>query len=573
MIGLADLFPSEVLGLVDSLGRQDAQVALFNLGYLSREQFGDPPALQRGVTLFRTDYQHVDQFSRGLYLPAGATGPLTGAEAALLQRLTGLEGDFMFDKLPQVGDSGLLSRVAGLRINLFRSPPSDSEVFSSSDLDFLAALADWPGCVPAALAGRQARALAALNGAGDPAELIRRVWKGLLSGAISYFHSDVEPHKPAVTPRFRSALRASLGANDPAYLEFVQHVPSPPQPVDTRFMAARVRDPRNLLALRFAQILAWIDGYYQGSIDETFGPVTRSAIEARMADDRRADRKNGPNPCYAFVAHGFWAFNHVLFFSRMFEPDAGKAVDRNEAEAVVFTQLEQAYARLSPGRKTEAQLNMLKLALDLVKPAPALAADRPGQGGFWFSGFRRIAEWFRNLFRRFFKELRNPAASRRCGIVALGLFKRLGEALYLLGRGIAYLDGPRELFVPTSDGKEIAACTRFGRDFDCMSFIAATITSDELEEHQQRCVLFSRALSVLFGFTAVVVRVVLAAGRLSWLGLSLLILRIYTRLRDIIDDVISGPTAAITGVRRSSFPAYIAGSTPRRSRMRQSLLG
>lgn len=546
---LAGLFPASVLELANGISQRSTREALFNLGYLSRDAFHDAQAYRRASMSFRAEYRLAAPDLELLSLPDQRAGELSDAEAGLLRRLAGLEGDFEFRRMPRVGESGLLVRVARLRLNLFGSVPCHADVFSDADLALLGEIADWPDCLPHPAGNAEARVLAALNAAGDPVELIRRVWEGSVANMVAYFHSVEGEQSPPVTSRFRRTLRASLGAGSEAFREFGVCVPIPPAPPDIAAIAVRLTDPRNARALRFAQIMAWIDGYYQGRIDEAFGPVTRSAVQARIHDDRRADEKTDPGPCFAYVGSGYWTFNHVLFFRRIFETGSGKSADGHAAEREFIVGLEESYAGLSTKAQADAQQRLYALAAPLADPALRFVADRPGQGGHWFSGFRRIFAWLRTLCERFFQALHSAEATHQCRIVALGLFRRLGEALSLLARGTAYLLGARELFVVTADRKEVAAYIRFGTDFDGLSLVSATATPDQAAELARLCQSFGKAIGAVLRFIAVVIAAILDAGRLSWLGLALLILRLYIEWRNAADAALVGPRVSAQLVR------------------------
>jgi hypothetical protein len=542
MLELEGLFPAEVLKTASNISQRSILQGLLDLGYINTAQFEQTSAIAQAIIAFRADYRREGIRPEPLDLPAPESGTLNVAEAQLLRRLTGLEGDFIFPRLPGIGEISLYSRIARIRLDLFNADNQSAgdHGFTAADYQFLLAVAAWKGCLNRQeLAGDEpARALSALNATGHPGELIRRVWKPCSTDLMVYFFSDQGECVPELTPAFRKKMSQSLPRGSTAFKAFTQNVLERTDHPNEDFLQARIREEINARILRFAQIMQWIDGHYLGKIDEVAGPLTRAAIQEYILDAQLANVDDAPelDEVLAYLGNGYWAFNHVEFFNYLFRTSAEVATAQlagessGDAELDFVTELEASYARLNANKADAVQRDFGAIGAKLSHGPPDWKGDNRERPHIrLFNGFKRLFARLRKFVGQLFYRLSQPTNQIK-SLVYL-LFRKMGDALAVFGRGLSFLCGKRQVVTMAADGSTPAIFTTFHADFDTHMIVSDGALLEQLQSHGGQCRALGEALGRVLPFVATVIKTVLTITTpIGWMRLALLILKEFRQM-------------------------------------------
>lgn len=544
MEDLAAFFPIQSIETAREISQHSVRRALLDLAYLEPAPYIGSAELDAAIAAFRSDYRRAGLVVEPLDSPSAAPGSLSVGEGQLLRRLTGWEGDFLLDRLPVPGETCLYSRIARMRLDLFGFGAGypRSSAFAQHDLRSLRELAGWDGAMtPQDDAGDEhSRLLAALNGAGNPSELIRRVWKKSLPNRVVYFYSDKGERGRKLDGAFIEALRSSLPPGSHVFRDFLHNAAGRGGPV-VEYTKAQVADRMNRRVLRFIQIMTWLDGHYLNQVDEDFGPLTRDSIaqsldESNFLEERQPHRFD---ELMAYLGKGYWVLNQKVFFDYLFRetndhPAAAQAtaIDQN---LTFVTEFEASLSRLGPAAAAAVQRQLSAIGEEIAGGGAGLAA-KPLQmrQGVRFPGIRRWLLRLREFFSRLIDRLLNGDATNQVRSAVHALFSEIADAIALFRSALGFIMGKNDLITLNAEGKAPSLYSGFGADFDTTALVSAAATVEQIESHRELCRQRSDGLAALMELMAIVIRVVMTVTPKGWLQLALLIARTWRQMRSPI---------------------------------------
>ncbi len=191
---LSDIIPEKEVEKLE-IGRvEEILQPLKDLGYIKA---ADELLLPIGIRLFRKDYLSLNLIPE--FAPNFVSLSLTeleGEELSLLHTLTALDGDFLVETLPSIGEVNLCSRIIHYRLNIHHLyHDSIDSPFSQKSLEALKKLREWIHNLPPTPLGL-------INLIGDIPILIRHIninSNGKLNKKIVAF----EYHKSTDTSPFK----------------------------------------------------------------------------------------------------------------------------------------------------------------------------------------------------------------------------------------------------------------------------------------------------------------------------------------------------------------------------------
>ncbi len=303
--------------------------------------------------------------------------------------------------------------------------------------------------------------------------------------------------------RFRRELKEYLA---PAFYEKVRRELLDRE--NATLFSETLNHPYNQFLVRLLQLHQWINGYYNGLIDNDLGKRTFNSIREIDRDIKGMKlrfvlyRLNPQN--------GTWLLNIRYLFAEMIDSlESFKAEDsfetvvkRYEAEIAnnpdvrnqkdrIDKQLKKEFKEAKKNRKAKklrrVYFGVRSLARSIVR------------------GMTRLIQLIIKGLKFLFRLLKN---------FVLMLYREIREGLRKFAQGIAFLFGKRQVTTSFSDGRP-AIVTRFDFDCDVRSF-ASLNAGEQIAAHSHNCRNITHNLQFALTLTATIIEWTFRAISLTW---------------------------------------------------------
>ena len=494
--------------------RQVAQ-HLVDLGYLgSAEAAGEDRLLAAALERFYLEASgFFNQFERhaedatlappprlepDVVLRAALVDPLrvSFSRLRLLQELTGFDGVLRLRGQPREGEGSLRTRVLRFRLATFNFlDRGDTVDRAGYDAAARAALERFARLLALPL-DEPAGALRAMDLLGDAAGLVARfttVFEGRELVAEVERSGRLEQRGHFRRPRRRPRRRSAIGRRRD--LE---------------------EDPLNLFGLELLQVLLWMDGYYEGTIDLDWGPRSVEALKMAVAqealDPARLLRQE----------QGFWLMDARYAMPRLLEL-VGEDEDVYAQQDTILDGIERAM-EASPELDSWMALESRARERDAVVREKSTRRQYFGIGAL-VRALRKVAAWVKHAFDRFLERLRHLVGPvlQFIRFIGKGLRRALGFAALALRRLHLFATG--QPFSTWAEPPLGLVMTQPDLGGDTRSFALGQVSPALVAEHHLELRRMNRLLGLVLG-TAIEVAKLFVGGPLSWMAAGRAIFRI-----------------------------------------------
>ncbi len=480
---------SEEFDELDLHEQSMAEELLDNLGYL---QFYDANSNQpSSATILEAINQFRNDLSSSIIPdtpPAGDSPYLTEEEEELLGNLSSLEGHFDLHKfeLSRIEVDALLTRVLNFRLMaLSLHAKHNEDRYDTKTTEALKELKEWTGI------NADSELIEKL---GDIAELIQ-----LLNSKDTFedstYHGIVFFENSRDTPverKFRNdgaAFRTGLAPLTTYAREEIMPILDKRFDVGTfparykRKVEAYEEDRINRLFIRIIQLQLWLNGTYDGRLDEDMGTMSLNAIDhlAEVINFEEPTHIIHPKTFVMKLNKNHWAIN-VRHFLSLVTMNINIAMRDKEV-----TSVSAEVDKMSEGLSADEKERFYRELDGIVKADQGVAPNEKKKkrkskngrsfwrvvGGFFKKIGKVIVKGFQavvNALKSFFKWIKN-------GVKAL--VNEIKKAFSRLQNAVGFVFGKRQITTGY-----IASDYDF--DFDVVTRVSGPLTPEMIKEHEQK---------------------------------------------------------------------------------------
>jgi len=445
----------------------------------------------------------------------------------LLEVVTDIDEGITINRLPELGESGLITRMIHYRLSLLGLYSGPVELnynaFSYAGLEKAANFVQKPKLKTVnLLADLQNYTEAFLNENGYKYSVV--AFKSGIAGK----RKDV----PEYSGKFKRQLREDLNGHEAEYEILEEKLfHRNDENVDIHLLHNMAGDETNRFILRLIQLHQWMSGYYNGALDADFDELTvESLIEIIENYNEGSDDKIRAADVLARVRDDYFIFNSLCFLKQY--KDENRQADQTLA---TLTILSDAYNKAEPLQKQMFETNF-QSGIDSVKAGQDVLPE--SRNGILRREFYGIRMFFKKAFRFAHKLFRWIVSSlKRAGTFVHNairmIYSYLKEAVRHFIEGVKFLLGKLPVTTQSSDGSLMYS--NFDLDKDGLNIFESSNAADiKIHMDMVRQKVHSMSFSLaLIGFLFDALKTTLSAAVvIAW---PLFILKLVIAFKKVID--------------------------------------
>lgn len=449
------------------------------------------------------------------------------AELKLLETVTDIDEGIPIMKLPELGESGLITRIIHYRLSLLGLYTGPIE------LNFNAF--SYAGLEKAAIYIRKSK-LSTLNLLANLQNYTEAFLteNGFLHSVVAFKSGITGKQKdvPAYSGKFKRQIRQDLKDHEARYEILEEKLfRRNDDNVDLALLQSMAGEEINRFILRLIQLHQWMAGYYNGALDADFSELTvESLIEIIENYNEGTDDKIRAADVLARVRDDYFIFN-CLYFLKQYKEENRQADQTMNTLAI----LSDAYSKADPGEQQAFETNF-QAGIDLVRSdQDTIPETRNGVLRRVFFGiktfFKKAFRFARKLFRWIVNGLKQAGIFVKNAIRMIYTF--LKEAIRHFIEGVKFLLGKLPVTTQSSDGRSMYS--NFDIDKDGLNIFETADASDikiHLDMVKQKVHSMSFSLA-LIGFLFDTLKTALSlATVIAW---PLFILKLVIAFKKVID--------------------------------------
>jgi len=450
------------------------------------------------------------------------------ADLKLLESATDIDEGIWIHKIPELGETGLITRIIHYRLTLlglYSGPVGlHYNAFSYAGLEKAAMYVRKPKLNTLnLLANLQNYTEAFLTENGYANSVV--AFKSRITGK----REDV----PEYSGKFKRQIKQDLKDHEVQFEILEEKLfRRKDENVDLEFLKQKANEEINRFILRLIQLHQWMAGYYNGAIDSDFGEYTvESLVEIIENHNDGSDDKIRTADVLARVRDDYFIFN-CLYFLKQYKEENRQA-DQTLNTLVI---LSDTYGKAEPEEQQTFETNF-QAGIDLVKKGQdTIPESRNGIIRRVFFGirafFKKAFRFARKLFRWIVTGLKRAGTFVNNAIRMIYSF--LKEAIKHFIEGVKFLLGKLPVTTQNSEGHYMYS--NLDLDKDGLN-IFETSRSSDLKNHmdlvRQKVQSMSFSLAMI-GFLYQAFRTALSAAAV--IGWPAFILKLVIAFKNVIDS-------------------------------------